>query len=399
MTEGKSMFSNPFVAALIGGLVVAVVGLVAIMTDLIETGGDDKTVVKQASISRSDEKGGDVGLTVGEVYKEEAPGVVFIKAQITQKSDDLSPFGPSPDRRGTASGSGFVVDVEGESHIITNAHVVDDAEEVTVEFDDEKSSKAKVVGKDTSSDIALLKVEGGDDRPEPLPLGDSKGLKVGDPVIAIGNPFGLDRTVTTGIVSALQREMSAPNGFTIKDVIQTDASINPGNSGGPLMDADGKVIGVTSQIATAGGGSEGVGFAVPINTVKDALKDLKGKGKVDRAFLGISGAPIDSELLKELNLPTDKGVLIQVVSKDGPAEKAGLKGGDTEVTVNGEAVLLGGDIIVKVDDKKIDDMKQVVDMVDSKKPGDKIDVTYLRDKKEKSTAVTLGKRPDSGINR
>ena len=269
---------------------------------------------------------------------------------------------------------------------------------MTVEFDDEKSVDAKVIGKDTSIDIAVLKVNGGKNKLNPLPLGNSDDLKVGDPVIAIGNPFGLDRTVTTGIVSALQRQITAPNGFTIKKVIQTDASINPGNSGGPLLDADGKVVGVNSQIATAGGGSEGVGFAVPINTVRKAIPDLKSKGKVDRAFMGITGMKLGVDELKDLNLPTDEGVLIQEVSKDGPAEKAGLKGGDTQVTVNGQTVMLGGDIIKEVDGKKIKDMKEVVDIVDAKKPGDKIEVKYIRDKKEKTATVTLGNRPEKQTN-
>ena len=385
---------NPLLSAVIGGLIVAIVGIVAISAGWIKSEDGEKTIVKQKSISKPSQKNGE-GPTVAEVYDKESSGVVFIKAQITTGGgggDSRSPFGTPEPRRGTASGSGFVIDDDG--HIVTNAHVINDADEVTVEFDDEKSTKAKVVGKDTSIDIAILKVESSKNKMNPLPLGNSKGLKVGDPVIAIGNPFGLDRTVTTGIVSALQREIRAPNGFTIKDVIQTDASINPGNSGGPLLDADGKVVGVNSQIATAGGGSEGVGFAVSIDTVRDALPQLKSKGKVDRPFMGITGLSLDAEMLKELNLPTDEGVLIQEVSKDGPAKKAGLKGGTTQVTVNGTEVMLGGDIIKEVDGKKIKDMKEVVEIVDSKKPGDKITVKYLRDNKEKTATVKLGTRPD-----
>ncbi len=391
MQEGKKTL-NPILSAVIGGLIVAIVGIVAISAGWIKSEDGEKAIVKQAPISKPSQKNGE-GPTVAEVYKKESSGVVFIKAQITTGGDELSPFGSPEPRKGTASGSGFVIDDDG--HIVTNAHVISDADEVTVEFDDDKSTKAKVIGKDTSVDIAILKAESPKGKMNPLPLGESKDLKVGDPVIAIGNPFGLDRTVTTGIVSALQREIRAPNGFTIKDVIQTDASINPGNSGGPLLDAVGKVVGVNSQIATAGGGSEGVGFAVPIDTVRDALPQLKSKGKVERAFMGITGLSLDAEMLKELNLPTDEGVLIQEVSKDGPAKKAGLKGGSTQVTVNGTEVMLGGDIIKEVDGKKIKDMEEVVELVDSKKPGDKIKVKYLREKKEKTATVKLGARPDS----
>ncbi len=396
MQEGKKTL-NPLLSAVIGGLIVAIVGIVAISAGWIKSEDGEKTIVKQKSISKPSQKNGE-GPTVAEVYDKESSGVVFIKAQITTGGggDSPSPFGTPEPRRGTASGSGFVIDNDG--HIVTNAHVISDADEVTVEFDDEKSTKAKVIGKDTSIDIAILKVESSKDKMNPLPLGQSKDLKVGDAVIAIGNPFGLDRTVTTGIVSALQREIRAPNGFTIKDVIQTDASINPGNSGGPLLDAEGKVVGVNSQIATAGGGSEGVGFAVPIDTIRDALPQLKSKGKVDRPFMGITGLSLDAEMLKELNLPTDEGVLIQEVSKDGPAKKAGLKGGTTQVTVNGTEVMLGGDIIKEVNGKKIKDMKEVVEIVDSKKPGDKIKVKYLRDNKEKTASVKLGTRPDRQTN-
>lgn len=393
--EKEKKTLNPFISAVIGGLIVAVVGVVAISAGWVKSENGEKTIVKQAPISKPTASNGE-GPTVAEVYDKESSGVVFIKAQIKSSGDKLSPFGLPEPRQGTASGSGFVIDKDGL--IVTNAHVINDADEVSVELDDKTSTKAKVIGKDASIDIAVLKVESEKGKMNPLPLGKSKGLKVGDPVIAIGNPFGLDRTVTTGIVSALQREISAPNGFTIKDVIQTDASINPGNSGGPLLDATGKVIGVNSQIATAGGGSEGVGFAVPIDTVRDALPQLKSKGKVERAFMGVTGLSLNAEMLKDLNLPADEGVLIQNVTKDGPAQKAGLKGGDTQVTVNGTEVLLGGDIIKEIDGKKINDMKQVVSLVDSKKPGDKIEVKYIRDKKEKTATVKLATRPENQIS-
>lgn len=384
---------KPFVSALLGGLVVAIVGLIAIEAGLVDDGDGDKSDVRQAPIKAPSGGDSDKGPTVGQVYERIGPGVVFIKAQISASSEG-GPFGlPSPEgQKQQATGSGFVIDKEGL--ILTNAHVVDDADEVDIEFGKDDSVKGKVIGKDPSLDVALIKVDVDKDKLRPLELGNSKDLHVGDLVIAIGNPFGLDRTVTTGIVSALQRELSAPNGFTIDDVVQTDASINPGNSGGPLLDAAGKVIGINSQIASQSGGSEGIGFAVPIDTVEKELGQLKEKGSFDRAFLGITGMSLNSDLLKDLNLPAEKGVLVQQVTKDGPAEKAGLKAGDTQVQVNGQPVVLGGDVIVSVDGKEIKSMKQIVDLVAEKKPGNSISITYLRNKKKETKNVELGKRPE-----
>jgi len=227
----------------------------------------------------------------------------------------------------------------------------------------------------------------------PVTLGNSAKAKVGDSVVAIGNPFGLDRTVTTGIVSALQRQLRAPNGFTIQNVIQTDAAINPGNSGGPLIDAQGRVIGINSQIATAGsgGGNIGIGFAVPINKASEIAKQLKKEGKVERAFLGITGVSITSSLAGKLNLSADKGALVQAVS--GPAKTAGVKGGDAQVTVDGQDLLLGGDVIVQIDDKKISSMDDVISYVDTKKPGNEVTLKLLRGSKSRSVKVKLGNRP------
>ena len=197
----------------------------------------------------------------------------------------------------------------------------------------------------------MLEVDPDDAKLRPIPLGDSSEVKVGDPVVAIGNPFGFTRTVTTGIVSALQRQIEAPNGFPIRNVIQTDASINPGNSGGPLLDADGKVIGINSQIATGGSsGSVGIGFAVPIDTAKSLLPELKKGGSVDRAYLGVEMAPVNEQIADDLNLPSKRGALITEVVDRGPADDAGLKAGRTS-TASGIAA--GGDLIVKVDGKNV----------------------------------------------
>src|SRR6202000_249963 len=221
-------------------------------------------------------------------------------------------------------------------------------------------------------------------------------MEVGDPVVAIGNPFGLDRTVTSGIVSALQRQIQAPNGFSIDNVIQTDAAINPGNSGGPLINGAGEVIGINSQIETGGNGSDGnvgIGFAIPINTAKEVIHELETKGSVEHAYLGITGGTITPELAKAFNLPVKQGVLIQSVEKGGPADKAGLEGGPTPVPIEGAAIEAGGDIITEAEGKKITNMEQVIELVNSKKPGDEVTLKYLRDGKEKTATVTLGTRP------
>jgi S1-C subfamily serine protease len=239
------------------------------------------TLVQQAPFgATSNANDGDTGLTAGDIYKRDAPGVVFVRSQIVQRTQSPFDFGLPQEQQGEATGSGFVVDQAGT--ILTNAHVVNGATKVTVQFQNKESVDAKVLGKDESTDLALLKVDPAGLKLTPLTLGSSKGVQVGDPAIAIGNPFGLERTLTTGVISAVQRTIQAPNNFQIDDVLQTDAPINPGNSGGPLIDATGKVIGINSQIATGGSGSQGsvgIGFAVPIDTAKQIIPDLKQSGR------------------------------------------------------------------------------------------------------------------------
>jgi S1-C subfamily serine protease len=296
------------------------------------------------------------------------------------------------EQRGEATGSGFVIDHNGD--ILTNAHVIDGAVKVTVQFGDNKSVDAKIVGKDVSSDIALLKVDPDGLDLHPLSLGSAKDVQVGDPTIAIGNPFGLDRTLTTGVVSALQREIRAPNGFKIDNVIQTDAAINPGNSGGPLLDATGRVIGINSQIETggSGGGNVGIGFAVPIDTARKELTQLKKSGNVQRAWLGVSSLTVDGSLA-QLNLPVKTGALVQSVQKGSPADKAGLKGGDISAQMGGSPIQLGGDIVTKVDGKPVNGSDDLASLVENKKAGDTVTLTYFRGKEQKTADVTLGKRP------
>jgi S1-C subfamily serine protease len=295
-----------------------------------------------------------------------------------------------------ATGSGFLIDTEG--HIVTNNHVVEGAERVEVKLgSSDRTYTAEVVGTDPATDVALLKVGAPADSLHPLSLGDSSKVEVGEPVVAIGNPFGLDRTVTSGIVSALQRQIQAPNGFSISHVIQTDAAINPGNSGGPLIDSSGSVIGINSQIQTggSGNGNVGIGFAVPINTAREVVEQIEEHGEVKHAYLGISGGSITPDLAKALKLPVKEGVLVNEVVKGGPADQAGLKGGDTSATIEGASFRLGGDVITEVNGKKIEGMEEVINAVNAASPGDKMELTVDRDGKSQTITVTLGVRPAS----
>ena len=240
----------------------------------------------------------------------------------------------------------------------------------------------------------MLQVEQGADRLTPLELGSSEGVQVGNPVVAIGNPFGLDRTATAGIVSAVQREISAPNGFTIENAIQTDAPINPGNSGGPLIDAAGEVIGVNSQIEAAGGrGNVGIGFAVPIDTAREVAQQLIDTGEVQHAYVGISGADLTPEIADVLNLDTDSGALVQSVVPGSPADDAGISAGDARVSVAGQQLRVGGDLITAVDGQPVTGMDDVIAAVDSKQPGDELELTVERGGDERSVTVELADRP------
>ena len=378
------------ISGVLGGLIVLVIGAVLISTDVIDT-GDSRTVVRESPVTQpTADSTGSEGRSVREIFRQEGKGVVFISARGVE-SEGESPFGIP--QEGEATGSGFVVDDDGT--IVTNAHVVEGADEVGVRFEENGDVvDAQIQGVDTSTDLAVLKVnpedvEGG---LTVVPLGNSSKLQVGDPVIAIGNPFGYSRTVTTGIVSGLQREIIAPNGFTIPDVIQTDASINPGNSGGPLLDANGRVIGINSQIATGGGqGSVGIGFAVPVNTAKDLLPDLKAGESIERAYLGVQMNDVDSQLADDLNLGTDNGALIVKVTDGGPAEQAGLRGSGT--SDSGDPV--GGDVIVAIDGEEVRDSDDVANAISGKRPGDEVEVEYYRGDDKRTVTVELTERPAS----
>jgi S1-C subfamily serine protease len=357
-------------------------------------GGTTTTIVEQAPLTGTTTTASDSGLTARDIYKRDAPGVVFIRAEVVQKTSSPFDFGMPSEQRGEATGSGFLIDKTGT--ILTNAHVVDGATKVTAQFADHKTVGAKVVGRDESTDLAVLKVDPVGLDLHPLALGDSGTVQVGDPTIAIGNPFGLERTLTTGVVSALQRRIQAPNGFSIDDVIQTDAAINPGNSGGPLLDGAGRVIGINSQIETGGGGNGnvGIGFAVPINTAKKIIPQLQKAGKVDRGYLGVDTWSVDAKL-KDLNLPVSEGALVQTVQPGSPADKAGIRGGNIVASLDGEQIKLGGDIITAVDGRKVRSNDDLTNLIATRKKGDEVKLTVVRQGKEQDIAVTLGERPAS----
>ncbi len=396
----KSTLRTPFASALLGGVVVAAFFAIAISAGWIDS-KTTTTTTTSAPLSApvAAKESGDAN-TVNEIYSHDGPGVAFIESTEApeESAGSLSPFGEGESGGGgIATGSGFLIDNEG--HILTNNHVIEGATKVEVRLGSSQTEhEAEVVGADPATDVALLKVDVPASQQHPLSLGDSAKVQVGDPVVAIGNPFGLDRTVTAGIVSALQRQIQAPNGFSISHVIQTDAAINPGNSGGPLIDSEGRVIGINSQIQTGGGaeGNVGIGFAVPINTAREVAEQIEKNGKVEHAYVGISGGSITPALAKALKLPVEKGVLVNEVVKGSPADKAGIEGGDTQATIEGVEVTLGGDIVTEVNGKPINSMEDVIDAVNSAQPGDKMELTLLRgDNEEKTVTVTLGVRPKS----
>ena len=373
-------------ASLLGGLIA--LGGVTLTGDL---GGTTTVVRTSAAPTPSAPVADDGRLTVSEIYARAAPGVVQITSTAASSDNpSAAPFDQQAAPR-QALGSGFVIDKTG--HIVTNYHVIEGADEIEVSFSNRDTLSASIVGTDPSTDIAVLRVQSTSRGLAPLAFGNSDTIRVGDPVVAIGNPFGLRRTATAGIVSAVQeRTITAPNGYPIDHVIQTDAEINSGNSGGPLLSARGEVIGVNSQIARADGstGNVGIGFAIPSNTVKEVVAQLTATGKVDRAVLGISGSSVTAELARVLRLPVDQGVLVEDVTDGSPAAKAGLRGGTTDVVVAGESHVLGGDVIVAVGGRRVGSTEELRDSLAQHKPGQKVNVQIHRGTKIVTVPVTLG---------
>ena len=380
------------VVALVGG------GLALGGAALLGKLGDHTTVqqvVQATQPATATVQSSSKGLTPEAIYQHDGPGVVQITAtSVTQSAPDPFNFFPSTPQTSKSLGSGFVLDRAG--HIITNFHVIQGAQKVQVSFSGQDQLPATVVGKDRSTDLAVLKIDAHSRALTPLPLGDSDGVRVGDAVYAIGNPFGLTRTLTTGVVSAVQRQIFAPNGVPIDSAIQTDAAINHGNSGGPLIDAGGRVIGVTSQIQTGSDqnqGNVGIGFAIPVNTVRDIAGQIIANGKAEHAFLGLSAAAVTPQLQKLFNLPTASGLLVRDVTKGSGADKAGIKGGSTSVVVQGESYRVGGDIITKVDGQPVSSYDQLYAAVQKKSPGESMKIELYRDNSKRTVTAKLGTRP------
>jgi S1-C subfamily serine protease len=276
---------------------------------------------------------------------------------------------------------------------VTNNHVVESASRIRVTFADGITAEAELVGRDSDNDLAVIRVDVPASRLHPVELGDSDALRVGQWAIAIGNPFGFEQTMTTGIVSALGRVVRQQSGFSLPQLIQTDAAINPGNSGGPLLDSHGRVIGVTTLIYSNSGTNAGVGFAVPVDTVRRVVPSLIATGRYADPWLGIQGTSISSLLAEELDLPVEQGVLVQSVVEDGPADKAGLRGGNRQVSFEGALLAADGDIIVAIDGVSVQDMDDLIVYLADKSVGRRVTLTVLRDGAKRSVKVTLGERP------
>ena len=365
--------------------VVGAVTALAVLAGTGQLGGGDTTIIRETasgvttSVSSARDAATEAesavpskGLSVAEVVKRKSPAVVSISNETTQ---------------GGSLGSGFLIDAAG--HIITNAHVVDSASKTTVTFEDGTEAEGTILGVDTSTDVAVVKIDKVPTGVSPLPLGNSGGLTVGQEVVAIGNPYGYSGTATTGIVSALERVIESPSGFTIQNAIQTDAAINQGNSGGPLFDRDGRVIGINSQIASKNGGNVGIGFAVPIDTVRPIVASIIASGKAQHAWIGIQGRELTPGLAEKLGLVGKRGVIVASLDDRGPANDAGMKAADSADA----AVPKGGDLIVAINGTPIADMADVSKAVASRKVGDQITLTVLRDGKSETLTLTLKDRP------
>lgn len=327
---------------------------------------------------------------IGAVYAQAGSAVVNITS-VTYAYDFF--FNPVP-QEGT--GSGFVYDDQG--HIVTNYHVIEDAEELSVALADGETYPARVVGQDPNNDLAIIRIDA-EALPEPMTLGDSDALRVGQFVVAIGNPFGLERTLTVGVISSLGRVIRGPDNSFIGEVIQTDAAINPGNSGGPLLDLEGRVIGVNSQIVSPSQANAGVGFAVPASTVRRVVPELIAQGRYPHPWLGIEPISLTAERVRVfreagMDIPVSRGVLVLEIGRGGPSDQAGIRGGDRIVRIGRYRVPLGGDIIIAVDGRPTDDYQDLTVYLETQtRVGDTVDVTFIRDGEEQTVPVTLEARP------
>jgi len=323
-----------------------------------------------------------------EIYQRVSPAVV----NITSTTVDFDFFFNAMPKQG--SGSGAIIDKQG--HILTNYHVVEGARTLEVTLSDKRKLKARIIGADPSNDLAVIRVEPGGKPLSMVQLGSSSNLQVGQKVLAIGNPFGLEGTLTTGVISSLRRSIRAENGKLIDDVIQTDAAINPGNSGGPLLNSQGELIGINSQIFSTSGGNIGIGFAVAVNTAKSIIPDLISEGRVRRAYARLSGYELTPDLAQALDLPVGHGILVARTQSDDSFAQAGIRGGRQTYLVGNSLMILGGDIIAEADGQAVSSMAELDLVIDRKRPGDVVNLKVYRQGREMAVRVALIERARPG---
>ena len=393
--ESPSRFRRRAAGTAAVALVAAVIGGGAVAA--VESGNSGTTVVERVPaasvtpVSSVSSSAGTGSVDFSRVYAERRPGMVSITSTVATDSQTPGAQGGTA----TAGGSGVIIDKEG--HVLTNEHVVDGATKVRVELSTGTTVTAKVVGTDKSTDVALLDIDVPAAQLDPVPLGDSSAVKIGEPVLAIGDPFGYQASASAGIVSGLGRSIEAPNGFTITNAIQTDAAVNHGNSGGALLNAEGELIGIPSQIADSGvDANVGVAFAVPSNTAKSVVASLESGGQVEHAWLGVSTADVDANLAQTDGVGADSGALITGVTAGGPAAAAGLTGGDRVATDDSAQVCVGGPVVTALNDTAVRDASDLQNAVDAQKPGATVTLRVVdSDGTARTVSVTLGTRPAS----
>jgi len=319
------------------------------------------------------------------VYEKVADGVVNVTSTAIQMDFFFNAF-PTQ-----GSGSGSMIDIKG--HILTNHHVVANAQKLEVTLADGSKWPAKLIGSDPDNDLAVIKIDAPKEKLKVIPMGDLRNLRIGQKVLAIGNPFGLQRTLTTGVISSLDRTNRSEVGTIIEDVIQTDAAINPGNSGGPLLNSDGEIVGINSAIISPSGGSVGIGFAIPVNVAKRVVPELIAKGYVTYPWIGATIQPFIPEVAKFLKLKIERGAMIAEVAKGGPADEAGMKEGNQRVQVGNMIVIVGGDIVVKADQHDVKTHDELIRYIREKKPGDAILLKVYQKGNFEEVKVTLGEKP------
>jgi S1-C subfamily serine protease len=373
-------------------VLLAAAGLVAVGCDSGDDddgGGGESRQVTTTRVQVVEGIGREGGFDPRQIYERLSPGVVTV-ISIFEGASLIEAEGEG------GQGSGFVLDSRG--YIATNAHVVttgdERAERVFVEFADGNRVPAEIVGDDPNADVALLKIDPAGLELTPLELGDSGRLAVGEPVAAIGSPFGENQSLSIGVISALDRNIESLTRFEIGNAIQTDAAINPGNSGGPLLDARGRVIGVNAQIKSESGGGEGVGFAIPVDAVKRSLRELREDGSVEYGYLGVRALPLWPQLAERLDLEVRNGALLEQVEPDSPAEDAGLRGGDSQIDFQATPVPTGGDVILSVNGHPLTRRDDLADVISGMSAGQSVELELLRDGERRTIEVELGERPD-----